>query len=170
MPVCEGCGAEVYAKEGTARYEPVDPKLRGINRADGIEVPFRCEICGAIKFRYQAVRDVVFLYPLPKKERTEGGIYLPDEKYVGGSYIDRISPPLAVVLSCGKGYWTKKGKFVPSSGIGVGDVVYYSRKVPWRLWMDGVDGKKHAVIYCGYQDVYAQEDTTLTHGEEKNGI
>jgi co-chaperonin GroES (HSP10) len=107
------------------------------------EVPFICELCGVLKFPYQATRDVVFVYPKKPKEKI-GRIIIPEQA--------RQEQEYAVVLSVGKGYWNKKGKFIPTE-IKVGDEVVYDKLIPWTRMLVGPDGRRHMVKYMGYQDV-----------------
>lgn len=124
----------------------------------GVEVPFRCKICGAIKPALRALRDVVILYCIPEIEKI-GSIYLPeDDNFVGGNMRQREKKPYAVVLSVGPGYYDfSKKKWVESAaGISVGDMVMYEKRIPkgWSFEHVGVDGKVHKVIVCGCQDIY----------------
>jgi len=154
---CGACGTEIKiysADEGTSSYEPVNKKLDTNMRRCGIHVPFYCTMCGAIDFPFQAVRDVVFLYPKPAPEKV-GEIIVPEGQFVGGSVGEKYREPIAVVLSIGLGSRDRKNiSFIPTKGVvEVGDVVYYNKKVPWRMNMKGTDGKEHMIVYCGILDL-----------------
>lgn len=159
---CPNCGnivKVVPSGEPTVSYELVDKNL--YHKKGDIVVPFYCKLCGAIKFPYRAIRDVVFIYPEPYPEKV-GSIYLPrDENYIGGGPTFRLWKPRGVVLSVGPGYWDKKKRrFVPVTGLKVGDIVYFEKNLPkaWRSFeVEGTDGKMHKVVYCGYRDVYLKE-------------
>lgn len=156
---CPACGVEVYigGKTGeTNYYIPVNLKLRSYR--DGFKIPFYCGVCGALKFNYVAVRDVLFVWPYPKPTESKGGIVLVDDNYIGGSYVEEIRPNKAIVLAIGDGFFSKtKKKFIPCYGIEVGDVVRYNKKVPWVIELKNDNEEKHKVTLCGFQDCYAVE-------------
>lgn len=154
---CGVCGTEIkiYSTgEGTCGYEPVNKKLDTSIIRHGMRAPFYCTLCGAIDFPFQAVRDVVFLYPKPAPEKL-GELYVPEGDFVGGSVGEKYREPIAIVLSIGMGSRDRQNKeFIPTKGIvEVGDVVYYNKKVPWRMNMKGSDGKEHMIVYCGILDL-----------------
>jgi chaperonin GroES len=127
---CKICGMSVI----------VFPKFIKVKKK--YNVPFMC-VCNNLNFSYQATRDVVFVYPQKPKEKI-GKIVIPENA--------REEQEYAVVLSIGKGYWNKKGKFIPTE-IKVGDEIVYDKQIPWVCTMLGSDGKQHLVKYMGYQDV-----------------
>jgi hypothetical protein len=159
---CPKCGIEVkvYSSgEGTNSYEPVNEKLVAAKAA--IPLPFYCDMCGAIRFPFQAVRDVVFLYPRPLPEKV-GLIYLPKEEFVGGSTQEKFKAPDAIVLSVGEGSIDKDRKrFISTKGVlETGDHVFYNRRIPWRMKARGMDGEDHMVVFCGVLDVWGLLDGT----------
>lgn len=105
-------------------------------------IPFVCPICNQIDFKYQAIKDRVFVWSEKLPEKV-GGIIIPEilrEVFLGES-------GYGVVLSCGKGYYDKKGIF-HSVDIKVGDIVVYDKQVPWEKIIEN-----HRVKFMGYQDV-----------------
>ncbi len=154
---CGVCGTEirVYSTgEGTSSYEPVNKKLDTNIERHRMRVPFYCALCGAIDFPFQAVRDVVFLYPMPAPRKI-GDLYIPEGEFIGGSVAEKFREPIAVVLSVGQGSRDRRNKeFISTKGVvEAGDVVYYNKKVPWRMNMRGSDGNEHVVVYCGILDL-----------------
>ena len=155
---CEACGAEVRVKssdEGTSSYELVNKKMSAQRKE--LRIPFACGLCGAIDFKFQAVRDVVFLYPTPKVERV-GMIWLLDQDVRGGSAQEALTPPTGYILSAGNGDVNRKTNEFMDFGnqIVPGDMVYFNRNVPWELELPGPDGAMHKVVYCGFMDLFAK--------------
>lgn len=103
-------------------------------------VPFVCSECGALKFTYRGLRDVVFVFPFEPPKKI-GSFYVPD------IVRENMEVEYAVVLSAGKGYWTKKGNFKPTK-VFEGDIVVYDKDVPWSCQVEGVKVK-----YMGYADI-----------------
>ena len=147
--LCPQCGTRIV---DTDSPHPVNPKLN--SQRKNFRIPFHCDHCGAIQFNLQAVRDVVYLYPIPKPEKI-GSIHIPD--YDGRSYNTQelFRSPCGIVLSFGFGAYDKQGKLHRSLDIEVGDLVLYNKQVPWSTEMVGGDGQKHKVVFCGYQDLKA---------------
>lgn len=127
-----------------------DPLLIAKNH----RVPFYCEECGRIKFPYKAKWDYVFIWPIPMPETfVDGGeIVRPDNTDNPEDEVYGRSGE-GVVLSFGPGYYDKRNKFHPSTGLKVGMKVYYDKGVPPRVHVRGVDGKNYVVVICGYRDV-----------------
>ena len=141
---CENCNAEVVVKGRTTQYyEPVNKKI--MKAIEKHKIPFTCSLCGSLKFPYKAIRDVTFIWPFPKEDKV-GSIFIPNVAK------DNKEQEWGVVLSVGKGYWKKTGRFIPTE-IEVGDEVVYDKGVPWALYVDGDNDRKHQVKYMGYQDV-----------------
>ena len=110
------------------------------------KIPFVCQVCGVFQFKYQAIRDIVFIWPLPSAEKI-GNIVLPE--------ICRTETEFGVVLSVGRGVHDKKGRFHPVT-FEVGDLVAYDKDVPWRTTLYGSTGiKKFLVKYMGARDIKA---------------
>lgn len=108
------------------------------------KIPFYCKVCGRISFKYQAIRDIVFVWPDPPKEQV-GSIIIPDVAQKLDEY--------GTVLSVGEGTFDAKRKvFIPTQ-VKVGDYVVYDKDIPWQMDVEGADGKKHLVKYMGQQDI-----------------
>jgi hypothetical protein len=135
---CETCGEEVRAVGKTKRLQPVN-KTHLANKGK-VQIPFYCKTCGAIDFKYTAVRDVAFIYPMPKADKI-GLIYLPDIDYRGGNPQEKYKDQGAYVLSIGEECFDPKKKV-------------YETRVPWEMKMLGTDGNMHKVVYCGFMDMY----------------
>jgi co-chaperonin GroES (HSP10) len=143
---CVQCGnlVQVYSgDEGTNSYELVDKRLAKV--IDEFKIPFVCQVCGGLWIGIQAVRDVVFVWPDPPKDKTEGGIVIPEKFVKDKGY--------GTVLSVGPGHWSpKKQKYYPT-GLKRGDRVVYNKNVPWRLPVKASDGRVRMIPYMGEQDV-----------------
>ena len=172
---CPHCGTEVSEwtehkpgeQPGVSVLRPVNPKLN-CDRGSFV-IPFACPVCNAINIRYRAVRDVVFLFPTPKP-LTVNGIYIPDFDFGAGgkrNTQEELRDPSAIVLSIGYGAYTPKGKFLDTNELEVGDVVYYNKRVPWRMEHVGTDGKVYEFTICGYQDINSKKvEDRVTVGED----
>jgi len=136
---CKKCGM------GLEFYGLEEMKIR--NMLVKYSVPFNCLQCGSLDFKYQAIRDLVFVFPLKTPDKI-GSIFLSD------SIKNMYEQEYGIGLSVGKGYWTKKGKF-KSTFINVGDLVIYDKQIPWILRILDTYGKKCKIKYMGYQDVKA---------------
>jgi co-chaperonin GroES (HSP10) len=112
------------------------------------KIPFSCKDCGALDFKYQAIRDIVFIWPDPPTEKM-GSIYVPDKWQKHDEY--------GVVISVGNGTLNKSKKYFVATQIKVGDYVLYDKDIPqqWSLDVIGFDGKFHTVKFMGEQDVKA---------------
>jgi len=106
---------------------------------------------GELKFPYRAILDRVFIWPCPPPERLgkKKLIYVPEE------YQKYYQKGEGVLLSVGPGYWDDKGKWHPTSpDLRPGCLVSYDKTVPWGFFEDGLDGRQHYVVICGYRDLY----------------
>ena len=131
--MCKECGSEVVTKEIVEKYQ----------------IPFKCNTCGSIKFPYKALHGVVFVWPKPVAEKTEGGIVIPEFAQYN------LKSSTGVVLTCGKGCKHKKtGEFI-ESGMVVGDVILYDKNIPWKLDIEATDGAKYIVDLMNVLDVNA---------------
>jgi len=150
MAKCLECNTEVDVisedEEGTNYYQPCDEIINAIR----FNVPFYCTICGAIKFPWRAIRDIVFIYPLPVEETyREGGlVVIPD------TYKEFYKKGQGVILSIGPGYYDDK-KFHPiDPDLKIGELVIYNKDVPWYDVVIGNDKKEHVVVMCGAKDIW----------------
>lgn len=148
---CDECDADVIiVGRNTLHYEPVNSKA-----ADAVakyKIPFVCSLCGSINIPYRPLRAVVFLWipPLPEKV---GLIHIPDYEGRQGNARDLLREPTAVIMAFGPGAYTPEGKFIPSSGIEVGDLILYNKSVPWSQFMTDPTGKEHKIVLCSYADL-----------------
>ena len=113
---------------------------------------------GNVVFPYYPIRDRVFLYPdpLPEKLGKEELIFIP------GHLRKFHSTGIGTLLSVGPGYWDDKGRWHPTSDqLFPGVKIRYDKTVPWGVYLEGLDGKKHFVVFCGYRDVWGvvEDDT-----------
>jgi len=158
---CPACGTDVLVKgdqkEGTNYYEPEDRHL--LSDKGDIKVPFSCDLCGAIDFPFQAVRDVVFVFFKPAPEKI-GSIIIPDDDgFRGGSPRERLREPVGIVLSVGPGTlrYPDRAKFMPTEGVlRVGDRIYYNKGVPWKTKVENNKGEEILVAYCGVGDIFCK--------------
>jgi co-chaperonin GroES (HSP10) len=154
--VCPVCGVEnvKYNKREGLRFRPKNTLLDSTSYG----VPFRCSTCRAIQFNVKAVRDIVFLWPIPlSKTFVEGGLIVRTDKSIDAKDEMYGRSEYGIVLSVGKGYYDNK-KFHPTCELKIGSKVIYDSKVPWCMDSLGFDGKMHTVIYCGIRDIQAVVD------------
>jgi len=148
---CPNCHKEVVVKGRTTHhYELIDERLCARTN----DIPFYCPMCGAIKFPYRAIRDIVFIWPLLYyiEEIKSSIILIPDKlKYSEHSN-------LGIVLSYGPGFYNKKkkNKWTPVTGLSIGMKVCYDKTVPWCDYVLGVDNKNHKVVICSFSDISAE--------------
>lgn len=119
-----------------------------------LNVPFRCEACGAIKFPWRPLRDIVFMYPDEIPEKTDGGIIVPDTVREAYRESGELYNSIGTVLAAGKGYTDDSGKFHKTT-VKPGDRVNYTSDVPWHMDFEGIDGEKHKVRMMGERDIRA---------------
>jgi hypothetical protein len=149
---CDECKAEVIVVGETAQhYELVDKRLK----ASTYDIPFKCNLCGAIKFSHKAIRGVVFVWPLYKYDKRYGPkltIVIPE------NVVQENPSDFGIILSFGKGYYSKKepGKFNPITNLFVGMKVAYDKTVPWGLDVKTSEGVPYYVKYCDYTDIWAE--------------
>lgn len=144
--ICRTCNTEILEEElFPGKYTPTNNLLR----AHTYGVPFCCSFCGAIKFPYKAVRDVVFVYPFPYPAvYKEGTMILIPEKYK-----EFYGDGTGVILSIGPGYYDNE-RFRPTPPeLVVGLKVLFDKDVPWRCLVPDGRGKSHEIVYCGVKDV-----------------
>jgi len=144
---CTACGTELKeylpdVETGDHFYFAKDELL--FSMVSKYKIPFFCTECSSLKFPYQAIRDIVFVWPEVIPEKV-GGIFIPRT-------VQSLGTEYGVVISVGKGTYNKKGTFVPSQ-LKVGDCVVYDKSVPWKMDVLGNDGKTHEVKYMGQLDV-----------------
>ena len=128
--ICESCGCEV---NGALK------KL-----VDKYKIPFYCKFCGSLSFKYNAIRDIVFIWPDVPKEKI-GSIIIPD--------VAQKTTEYGVVITAGEGSWDKSGKRYIPCAVKVGDYVVYDINVPWKMDIVGTDGKTYQVKYMGALDI-----------------
>ena len=142
---CSYCNTEIE------NNKPINPLLY----AHTYGIPFFCTFCGAIKFNYRAIRDIVFLWPIPLTrtyveegvvERPESSIDSEDEVYGRSN--------LGIVLSVGPGYYDNK-RFHPTNTLERGMKILYDKNVPWRTYVKDNDGKSRMVVFCGFKDIWS---------------
>lgn len=146
---CVECGADIVGKP-PFYYEPVNKKSK--EAVEKYKIPFVCSVCGSISMPFRPIRAVVFMWVPPIPEKV-GSIIIPDYDGRQGNARDIMREPTAVILAFGPGNHTNEGGFVPSDGIEVGDLVLYTKEVPWSQQMFDPTGKEHKVILCSYADI-----------------
>ena len=116
--------------------------------------PFICSACGTNYLEAQAIMDVVFIWPVPKPKKITRSslIELPDIVDKPEDELNGRSP-FGVVVSKGAGFFYDSGEFLSLAGLSVGDMVIYDSLLPNVSWYDGMDGKQHPIIRCGYLDL-----------------
>jgi len=101
--------------------------------AKEFNIPFICPTCKQIYLKYQALRHLVFILP-EKMEQKIGTFYIPDKVW------DNYQFEYGIVLSAGKGYYTKKRKWI-NNPYKVGDYVVFDRFIPWKFKVDDIEIK-----------------------------
>lgn len=99
---------------------------------------------GQFVFGWQAVRDVVFIWPDVPDDKA-GSFELPE--------MWRKQKEYGTVLSAGSGYYNKYNKFIPSY-IKAGDRVAYDVGTPWEDEFIDAQGNYRVVRMMGYQDIH----------------
>jgi co-chaperonin GroES (HSP10) len=120
------------------------------NKRNNILTPWHDE-GGNLKFPYQPLRDLVFIFPTPPPERigSESLLFIPE------GFKKRHQDKTGVILAVGLGYYDKKGKFHPApSELKPGTKVFFDNSTPWGQYLLGLDGKQHFVFLCGVCDVF----------------
>ena len=145
---CKECGTEL--KEYLTEVDVGDHHFHAkneilFNMVNKYKIPFFCEECGSLRFKFEAIRDIVFVWPEVKPERV-GTIIIPDT-------VSSLSTEYGVVLSVGAGTWDKVGRKYYESNLKVGDCVVYDVGVPWGMDVVGNDGINRIVKYMGEQDI-----------------
>ncbi len=149
---CPKCGELVTTScyKNTTSYLPVNK----LHRAAVYKVPFYCKECGAIKFKYRAINDYVFIWPIPleKTFKKNGLIVRPDDSIDPTDELHGRSD-YGIVLSVGRGYYDNK-RFHSTEMLKVGMKVIYDKKVlyPTLIEID-TDGNRQVIVTCGYLDV-----------------
>lgn len=134
MEICKDCGQE------KGRFAELVRKK---------SIPFYCKTCGALKFRYQAIGDKVFLWPDLIEDKI-GSIVIPDK------WKSNNLTSFGTVLSVGKGCVDRGNrKFVPTE-IKDGDYIVYDTGVPWAHDVLGADDRMYTVRIMGALDVKAK--------------
>jgi len=154
MPdICPECKSEVkFVKDADWENNkivhtfPLDEQATAV--LDKYKVPFRCKSCRSLKFPLQATLDRVFVFPDPPPAKI-GSILIPE--YAMKEHQNEY----AVVISVGKGYVDKGGRFVPTTVV-PGCRVLYDRNIMWHLPpIEGDDGKMYEIKYMGEHDILA---------------
>lgn len=127
--------------------------VAGMEGMIDLNCPYICPKCKRFCCNRRAIRDIVFIWPIPLPEYyIEGGLIarpetarnVEDELYGRSDY--------GLVLSVGPGYWDDK-KFHSTCDLKVGMKVNYDKFVPWADFAPGYNGKEHFVVVCGFGDV-----------------
>ncbi len=110
--------------------------------------PFR-DKNGNIIFSYKPLRDIVFIWPTPPPEKfSSSSLEIPQE------FRGRHQDGTGTLLAIGSGYWSQDGKWHPTNPeLKPGILVQYDNSVPWGLYIDGQDRRKHFIVVCTAQDI-----------------
>ena len=114
------------------------------------KVPFLCKGCGGLRFPYQALNGVVFIWPLPVAEKTVGGVHLPKPIQ------ENFKTAKGVVLSTGEGVLSEKTGAFTKSDLKPGDEVLYDKTVPWQTEAEDEEGGRHLITINNLFDVTAR--------------
>jgi len=139
---CPECSTECTGRKNLV---PRDKKLI----AKTYKIPFYCETCGAIKWKYRALLDLVFIWPVPPKDTygEESLIEIPTQ------YKEFYPSDYGIVLSIGPGYYDDRQFHPTPDNITRGMKVLYDKQVPYEIPISGNDGKEYTVKTIGYQDI-----------------
>jgi co-chaperonin GroES (HSP10) len=143
MTICKECHQEIdeLIKERVIKYK----------------IPFKCKACGGIYFPHEALRSTVIFWPDPIERYNNSPIIIPD--YVKFAF----QSEKGTILSIGKGYFTPKGKFIPTI-LKPGDRVIYDKEIPesWSYNFENKEGIKYPARYATEFDMKAK---ALENGE-----
>ena len=115
-----------------------------------MKTPFTNEK-GELVFSYRVFRDLVFVWPVPSPEKLgkQQLIFIPE--HLKKQYQDGVG----IILAVGSGYTNSKGKYYPTpSELKPGVKVVFDTSVPWGMYFEGQDGKKHYVVLCGVSNIF----------------
>jgi co-chaperonin GroES (HSP10) len=149
-PECHGvveCVKDAdYEDNKLLHYFPMDKKLPEI--VEKYQIPFKCKTCGSIKFPYQSLHGVVFVWPKPIPE-TQGKVFIPETLRSG------LKSCMGIVMSSGKGCVNKRSKKFVESELQPGDIIIYDKNIPWHQPIPCTDGKTYEVDVMNILDVHA---------------
>ena len=128
-----------------------------MSTATEIKSPFHTK-SGKLKFKVQATRHIAFIWPTPPPT-TFGELGILD---IPEQFREEHQDGTGILLSIGPGYWGQDPKkkrrcikwFPSPKELVPGCRVYYDNSVPWHVQMEGLDGKMHKVVYCGFRDIH----------------
>jgi len=106
---------------------------------------------GVLKFPYQPLRDLVFIFPTNPPERVgrENLLLIPEQ------YRRRYQDKTGIILAIGPGYQNDKGKWLrPSEELKPGTKVVFDHSAPWGYHFAGLDRKEYFVFLCGIADIW----------------
>lgn len=113
-------------------------------------IPFKCSECGGIKFPYQAMNGIVFVWS-EKQPAKIGSIIIPE----------RLNQPFAshfgVVLSHGKGITDTKTKKFVHCDLEVGDRIWRDKDTPWKMIVEASDGLDYEISYLNILDIWVKQ-------------
>lgn len=119
-----------------------------------VKTPFHTK-SGKLKFNLEPLRDLVFVWPTPPPEyHGNGFIEIPEQ------FRDEYQDGTGILLAAGPGYWGKDDegddRFYPmAQQLVPGIKVQYDVTIPWHMFVVGVDGKTHKVVYCTVGDIHS---------------
>lgn len=145
---CIKCGTDVrWTRDSEADIDYFVPTKEDLNEnLKELQVPFICPDCGGIDFPVRSINHIVYLWPKPTSDFI-GSIFIP-EKY-------REEKEQAIVLSCGKKFYSKKAKKFLDIEIVPGDFVIYDVTTPWTITIFDRGGMPYEIKYMSYVDLIA---------------
>jgi len=119
-----------------------------------LSCPFVCKTCGKVNLEFNAIRDLIFVWPVPKAQTffSKGLLELP-ARFMNPT--DELSgrSPFGVILSVGGGFTYQSGERLVINNIKPLDIVIYDSQIVNTNWAEGFNGNKHPFIRCGYHDI-----------------
>jgi co-chaperonin GroES (HSP10) len=135
---CSKCGCETKSVT-LNNLMHIEPKQGDMYlKLKKYNIPFACDECGGLVFNYQALKNIVFIWPDSLPDATRGGIIIPEKykKFFGSEY--------GIVLSVGRDVKVK---------VNIGDRVLYDKTVPWELEVIDNLGKNQILKVMNFKDV-----------------
>ena len=117
---------------------------------ESFKIPFKCSTCGSVKFPYQALNGIVYVWPKPIEESV-GTIIIPERLR------QNLKTNLGVVLSVGSGCLDVRRNVFVESSLKEGDVLKYDKNVPWRDSIEDDTGSEHIVDILNVLDAHSVE-------------
>jgi co-chaperonin GroES (HSP10) len=102
------------------------------------KIKFSCPfiVDGKVKFPIKPLNAGLFMWPDPLPQKV-GSLFIPED------YQENYRNSIGIVLAIGPGFFSRKrDRFIPTE-VKPGDRVVFDTSVPWRIPVEGPDGKDY---------------------------